>query len=189
MKKFEEWDLLGEMGEKLVAQMSKFQELKLALVHREIQRMADDTGTTISWTKEKLDKFRAAWTAAEKAEVESFEFEGEAGLDVLDLLDNTGGAVVPCGPAFGPSGVDIGKGQAPDEVAGQRVAAVGNGIGLHEAGLGDIPVVGADGNLIAQQAARFGGTEAPGASLGTGWGQQSVNSGGTDRQQLVFNFI
>lgn len=75
-KKFEEWDLIGELGEKIVAAVSKYQELKLALVHREIQRMADDNSKTITWTKEKLEKFRAAWTAANEAEVESFEFEG-----------------------------------------------------------------------------------------------------------------
>ena len=89
--------------------------------------------------------------------IEASEFKGEAGLDVFDLCYNTGGAVVPCGPALGPAGVDIGESQAPDEVTNQRVTAVSDGIGLHEAGLRDVPVVGTDGNLIAQQAARFGG--------------------------------
>lgn len=91
-KKYEEWDLIGELGEKLLAAASKFQELKLALVHREIQRMADDKSKTITWTKEKLDKFRAAWTAADKAEVESFEFEGNEvlvtyGRYLIEYLD------------------------------------------------------------------------------------------------------
>jgi hypothetical protein len=74
-KQHEEWDILGELGEKLVAQMSKFQELKLALVHREVQRMANDTGTTVSWTSAKLGKFKAAWKAADDAEQESFTFD------------------------------------------------------------------------------------------------------------------
>lgn len=64
------------MGEKLVAQISTYQELKLALVHREIQRMADDNVTTVTWTRDKADKFKTAWTEADDAEKESFIFEG-----------------------------------------------------------------------------------------------------------------
>ena len=74
--------------------------------------------------------------------IEVSEFKGEAGLDVFDLCYNTCGAVVPCGPALGPAGVDIGESQAPDEVTSQRVTAVSDGIGLHEAGLRDVPVCG-----------------------------------------------
>lgn len=81
--------------------------------------------------------------------VEAFEGEGQTLLDMFDLLKDSGGAVVPGGPALGPSGVDVGQGQAPDEISGQGITAVGDGIGLHEAGLGDIPVVGADRNLVA----------------------------------------
>jgi hypothetical protein len=76
VKRYEEWDILGELGEKLVAAASKFQELKLALVHREIQRMADDTQTEIAWTADKLTLFKAAWQKAHDAEEESFKFEG-----------------------------------------------------------------------------------------------------------------
>ncbi len=75
-KEFEEWDLIGELAEKVVAIAAKYQELKLALVHREVQRMADDKGVIVSWTTDKLEKFRIAWTTAEKAEKESFTFEG-----------------------------------------------------------------------------------------------------------------
>ena len=113
--------------------------------------------------------------------VEALQFKGQASLDVLDLLDDSGGAVVPHGATFGPAGVDIGERQAPDEVTGQRVAAMGDGIGFHEAGLRDVPVVCADGDLISQEAAGLRSTEASGASLGTCWGQQPVKSGGTDR--------
>ena len=75
-KQFEEWDILGDLGEKLLAAVSKFQELKLALVHREVQRMADDKSVEISWTAEKLEKFQIAWKTADKAEQKSFIFEG-----------------------------------------------------------------------------------------------------------------
>ena len=75
-KKFEEWEIIGELGEKILAAASKFQELKLALVHREVQRMADDKAVSISWTAEKLEKFQVAWKVANEAELESFTFEG-----------------------------------------------------------------------------------------------------------------
>ena len=65
------------------------------------------------------------------------------------LFDDTVSAIIPGGSAFGPAAVDIGEGEAPDEVAKKRIAAVGNSIGLHEAGLRDIPVIGADGDLVS----------------------------------------
>ena len=74
-KKFEEWDLIGELAEKFLAAGAKYQELKLALVHREVQRMADKTGKEVSWTPEKLEKFKEAWKAADDAEKESFTFD------------------------------------------------------------------------------------------------------------------
>ena len=75
-KEFEEWDLIGELGEKFLAAGAKYQELKLALVHREVQRMANDTGKQVSWTSEKLKEFRTAWEAADDLELESFTFGG-----------------------------------------------------------------------------------------------------------------
>ena len=96
--------------------------------------------------------------------IEALEFKGQVGFYVFDLFDDTGGTIVPCGPTFSPSGVDIGESEAPDEITGQRVAAVSNGIGLDEAWPGNVPVVSADGNLIAQQATRFSATEALAAS-------------------------
>jgi len=50
--------------------------LKLALVHREVQRMADDTDKQVSWTPDNLKKFKVAWNAANDAEKESFTFDG-----------------------------------------------------------------------------------------------------------------
>lgn len=91
-KEHEEWDILGRLGEKILAQASMFQELKLALVHREIQRMADDKGTTVSWTSDSLKKFKAAWKAADDAEKESFTFDGNEylvtyGRYLIEYLD------------------------------------------------------------------------------------------------------
>ncbi len=91
-KEHEEWDILGRLGEKILAQASMFQELKLALVHREIQRMANDESTTVSWTAEKRDKFKAAWQAASDAEKEAFTFDGNEylvtyGRYLIEYLD------------------------------------------------------------------------------------------------------
>lgn len=91
-KQFEEWDLIGELGEKILAQAAKFQELKLALVHREVQRMADDKAVQVSWTSAKLKKFKAEWKAANDAEKESFTFDGNEylvtyGRYLIEYLD------------------------------------------------------------------------------------------------------
>jgi hypothetical protein len=95
-KQHEEWDILGRLGEKILAQASMFQELKLALVHREIQRMANDKSTTVSWTAEKRDKFKVAWKAANDAEQESFTFDENEymvtyGRYLIEYLDNVFG--------------------------------------------------------------------------------------------------
>ena len=91
-KKFEEWDIIGELGEKFVAAASKFQELKLALVHREVQRMADDTDKQVSWTPESLKEFKTCWKAADDLELESFTFDGNEylvtyGRYLIEYLD------------------------------------------------------------------------------------------------------
>jgi len=95
-KRFEEWDLIGELGEKILAAASKFQELKLALVHREIQRMADDKTTEVSFTPAKRDSLRKAYDKAQKDEAESFTWEGNEYLVtyaryLLEYLDQVFG--------------------------------------------------------------------------------------------------
>jgi len=75
-KEFEEWDILGSLGEKLLAFATKFQEMKLALVHREIQRTADDKEKQVSFTPEKRDSLRRAYNKAQKNEEESFTWDG-----------------------------------------------------------------------------------------------------------------
>ena len=58
------------------------------------------------------------------------------------------------GAALGPAGENIGHGQAPDEVSGQRIAAMGYGIGLHEARRLDIPAAAANRDLVLEQRTR-----------------------------------
>ena len=57
---------------------------------------------------------------------------------------------------------------------------MGDSVGLHESGLGDIPVVSSDGDLVSKQAAWFGGTATFEASVGTSLGQYAINCSGTD---------
>jgi hypothetical protein len=91
-KEFEEWDLIGELGEKFLAAGAKYQELKLALVHREIQRMANDNSTTVSWTAEKRDEFKKDWEKADEAGILDFTFDGNTylvtyGRYLIEYLD------------------------------------------------------------------------------------------------------
>lgn len=81
------------------------------------------------------------------------------GFNILDLRRHAERAFIPGGTILGPAGQDIGHGQAPDEITGQGVAAVRHRIGFHEAGLGDIPMLGANANLVFEQGARLGAAQ------------------------------
>jgi len=67
--------------------------------------------------------------------IEAFQREWQQLLDGLNLVQEALGALVPGGPAFGPAGNDIRHGQTPDEITGQRIATMGDGIGFDKAGL------------------------------------------------------
>jgi len=71
-------------------------------------------------------------------------------LDIFDLPYNVIGAFVPDSATFGPSSMDIGHNEAPDEVTCKAVAAVSDRIGFHETGAGNVPIVSADGDLVTQ---------------------------------------
>ena len=93
-----------------------------------------------------VEEFRAVVT------IEALQRKGQIGLNILDLGEYTLCTLAPGGAILCPGGVDIGHGQRPDEVTGQTVTAMGDGISFHEAGLGDIPEVGTDRDLVFQQA-------------------------------------
>lgn len=71
--------------------------------------------------------------------IESPDSKRQGFLNGLDLLHHAIRTLVPGCPAFGPSGAGIGHGQTPHEVARQAVAAMRHCVGLHEAGLCNIP--------------------------------------------------
>ncbi len=80
---------------------------------------------------------------------------------------------------FGPAGGDIDGIDRIGEQACEGIAAVGDGISFEEAGTGFIPLVGLDGDLVAQEGTGFGGgaasffvVDASGAedTVDGGWG-------------------
>ena len=107
-------------------------------------------------------------------------------FDISYLLYNVIRAFVPDGTAFGPSGMDIGHGKAPDKVPGKTVAAMSDGISFHETGTGNVPIVCADGYLVAQHGTGFGATE----SFAVANAQRlknAVKSGSADGEQFIMH--
>ena len=60
-----------------------------------------------------------------------------------------------------------------------------HGVGLQPAGLGDVPVVGADGDVVLEQAAGLGAAAATVLALRFAWSQQAVNLRSTDGFELL----
>ena len=85
--------------------------------------------------------------------------EGKSSFNIFDLGKDTIRAFVPDRTIFRPTAVDVSKGEAPEEVAGQGIATVSDGIGLKEAWFGDIPVVGFNGDLVFEKSSGLGTAE------------------------------
>jgi hypothetical protein len=98
----------------------------------------------------------------------------------LDLFKDIGFAFSPDGSLFGPTGGDIDKVDGIGEGAGEGIAAVGDGIGFEEAGLGLIPLVGLDGDLVAEEGSGFGGRAASFFVVNANWGEDAVDGGRRD---------
>jgi len=112
--------------------------------------------------------------------VEAEEGERERGFDILDLLEDAGFAFAPDGSLFGPAGGDIDDVEGVGEHAGEGIAAVGDGVGFEEAGVGFIPLVGFDGDLVAQEGTGFGGRAAPFFEVDAGRAEDAVDGGWGD---------
>ena len=97
--------------------------------------------------------------------IEAEHGKRQHGFNILDLRRYAERAFIPGGTILGPAGQDIGHSQAPDEITGQAVAAMRHGIGFHEAGSGDIPMLGANANLVFEQGARLGAAQPMPAGL------------------------
>jgi len=82
--------------------------------------------------------------------VEAEEGKGQGFFDIFDLGQDAGFAFSPGGALFVPGGGDVEAVDGVGEHAGERIAAVGDGVSFEEAGAGFIPLVGLDGDLVAQ---------------------------------------
>ena len=80
-------------------------------------------------------------------DMEAQNREGQMGFDICNSLGDVGVAFVPDGACFRPLAENISQGNAPDEVAFNGIAAVGDRVSLDEARANDIVMGGADGNL------------------------------------------
>ena len=129
-----------------------------------------------------VEEFRAV------VAIEAFQRERQQVLDGLNLFQDALRAFVPGGPAFGPAGDDVGHGQTPDEIAGQRIAAVGHGIGFDEARLSFVPVMSANRNLGFQQRTGLGAGQTLGMLDAQGL-EQAIQSRGRHGQQVCANIV
>lgn len=89
-------------------------------------------------------------------------------------------AFSPDGSLFGPGGGDIDEVEGIGEGAGEGVAAVGDGVGFEEAGVGLVPLVGLDGDLFAEEGTGFGGGVASFFVVDAGGGEDAVDGGWGD---------
>lgn len=91
--------------------------------------------------------------------IEAEQAERQPGFNILDLRHHAEHAFIPSGAIPGPAGQDIGHGQSPDEITGQGIAAMGHRTGFHKAWLGDLPMLGANADLVFEQGARLGAAQ------------------------------
>ena len=82
--------------------------------------------------------------------VEAEEGEGQGFFDIFDLGQDAGFSFTPGGPLFGPGGGDIDAVDGVGEHSGEGIPAVGDGVCFEEAGAGFIPLVGLDGDMLAE---------------------------------------
>ena len=90
------------------------------------------------------------------------------------------------GAVFDPGGLNVGEIQRMEEVPIGAVARVTHQVHLGEAGLGDVPVIGLDQNVVLQQRAGFGAPIPPSADRALGGRQQAIDLARADGAHLRF---
>ena len=93
--------------------------------------------------------------------VEAQDGERQGRFDLSDALGHRRLAPVGHRPRLGPLGMHIGGGNAPAKFSRHALAAMRHRVGFDKARATHLPVLGADGNLTAQQSA---GTRAAAAT-------------------------
>ena len=108
-------------------------------------------------------------------------------LQVFDLGQDVGRPFVPDRPVLGPLAENVCKGEAPDEAAGHGGAAVGDGVGLQEPRPVNVPIVGANRDLLFEVPTAASATQTFGWVASPGLLEQPVDGGRTDPEQLGAN--
>jgi len=75
---------------------------------------------------------------------------------MVDLLEDARFSLSPDRPLFAPAGRDIDTVKGVGEHPGERLPAVGHGIGFKKTGTRLIPLAGVDGDMLSEEGSGFG---------------------------------
>ena len=112
--------------------------------------------------------------------IEAEQGERQRLFDLFDLFEGVGFSFSPDGPLFGPAGGNIDAINGIGEHSGEGFAAMGDGVGFEEAGVGFVPLVGFDRDLSSEQGSWFGGGSASFFILDSGRDEESIDGGCRD---------
>ena len=119
--------------------------------------------------------------------IEAQQREREGIFDIFELLEDTGFTFSPEGSLFGPTGGNIDDIEGIDEHSGQRITAMGDGIGFDESGTGFIPLIGLDRDLFFEQGTWFGGAASSFLILEAHGFQEPVDGCGGDSKKCAID--
>jgi len=81
--------------------------------------------------------------------IEAEQGERQSLFDLFNLFEGIGFSFTPDGSLFSPTGCNIDAVNGIGEHTGEGITAMGDGVGFKEAGLGFVPLVGFDGDLLS----------------------------------------
>jgi len=81
--------------------------------------------------------------------IEAAQGERQSLFDLFNLFEGIGFSFTPDGSLFSPTGGNIDAVDGIGEHTAEGIAAMGDGVGLKEAGAGFVPLVGFDGDLLS----------------------------------------
>jgi len=115
-------------------------------------------------------------------------WNGKAWRIFLEGRHDSGLPFAEHGAAFGPGAVDVGQIEGMSELAVGAVAGVGDQVDLGEAGLGDIPVIGFDRDVVLEQRAGLGAAVEAAAQHPLAGLEPAVDLARADGAQLTLEF-
>src|SRR5690606_36704009 len=117
--------------------------------------------------------------------VDALQGEGQGGLDAAEGFADAMLPAVPGHARLGPARGDVGEGHRPSEVAFHRAAAEGDGIRLGPARFGHRPALRPDRDDGFDRGVGFQPGTIAGAAGGFVGGQEAVDLGGADGEDLL----